>query len=60
MKRRRAKQETESRGWRPWRRNRDDRRRENPTHHPDVEPPHDQPWVPRSSFTDGVRRSPRS
>jgi hypothetical protein len=26
---------------------------------PDLEPTHDQPWVPRSAFTDRLRRSPR-
>ena len=25
----------------------------------DLEPAHDQPWVPRSAFADRVRRSPR-
>ncbi len=25
----------------------------------DVEPAHDQPWVPRNGLTDRVRRSPR-
>jgi hypothetical protein len=27
--------------------------------HPDLEPQHDQPWVPTNGLTDGVRRSPR-
>jgi len=31
-----------------------------PTHHADIEPAHDQPWVPRSAFADRVRRSPRN
>jgi hypothetical protein len=43
--------------WR--RRRRADPRQENPTHHPDLEPAHDQPWVPRSALTDRLRRSPR-
>ena len=36
-----------------------DPRQENPTHHPDLEPAHDQPWVPRSALTDRLRRSAR-
>ena len=26
---------------------------------PDLEPAHDQPWIPTSGLTDKVRRSPR-
>lgn len=26
---------------------------------PDLEPSHDQPWVPTSGLTDRIRRSPR-
>jgi hypothetical protein len=26
---------------------------------PDLEPPHDQPWVPTNQLADRVRRSPR-
>jgi hypothetical protein len=26
---------------------------------PDLEPAHDQPWVPTSGLTDRIRRSPR-
>jgi hypothetical protein len=39
-----------------WRRS---TRNEAPTHQPDLEPAHDQPWVPRSALTDRLRRSPR-
>jgi len=41
---------------RGWDRRQD--QRVDPTHQPDLEPAHDQPWVPRSSFTARVRRSP--
>jgi hypothetical protein len=34
-------------------------RRQDPTRQPDPEPVHDQPWIPRSAFTDRLRRSPR-
>jgi hypothetical protein len=34
-------------------------RRAPPTHQPDLEPAHDQPWVPTSGLTDRLRRSPR-
>lgn len=30
-----------------------------PTQQPDLEPAHDQPWVPTSGLTDRLRRSPR-
>ncbi|MEX2032908.1 MAG: phosphoribosyltransferase family protein, partial [Dehalococcoidia bacterium] len=30
-----------------------------PTRHPDLEPPHDQSWVPRDGLSDRLRRSPR-
>ena len=33
--------------------------REEPTHHPDLEPQHDQPWIPTNQLDDRVRRSPR-
>ncbi len=35
------------------------RRPENPTPRPDLEPAHDQPWVPRSGLIDRLRRSAR-
>lgn len=56
MKLRRKKGEADGR-WR--RRLRDDPRQENPTHTPDLEPVHDQPWVPRSGLIDRLRRSAR-
>jgi hypothetical protein len=57
MKLRRTK--TDARGLlRRFRRERDTR--QEPTHQEDTEPAHDQPWVPRSAFTDRVRRSPRN
>ncbi len=34
-------------------------RRVDPTHHPDLEPQHDQPWIPTSGLIDRIRRSPR-
>ena len=34
--------------------------RREPTHQPDLEPAHDQPWVPTSGLTDRLRRSPAS
>jgi hypothetical protein len=34
-------------------------RRQDPTHRPDLEPAHDQPWVPTNALTDRIRRSPR-
>jgi hypothetical protein len=36
-----------------------DPRLTHPAHHEDTEPPHDQPWVPRSALADRIRRSPR-
>ena len=33
--------------------------RREPTHQPDLEPAHDQPWVPRSGLTHRLCRSPR-
>ena len=30
-----------------------------PARQPDLEPAHDQPWVPTDGLTDRVRRSPR-
>ena len=47
--------EARSRRW--W--NRRGRRHEDPTRQQDVEPAHDQPWVPTSGLTDKIRRSPR-
>ena len=40
-----------------WRRR--GRRHEDPTRQVELEPAHDQPWVPRSGLTDKTRRSPR-
>lgn len=31
-----------------------------PPARPDLEPPHDRPWVARSAFTRRIRRNPRS
>jgi hypothetical protein len=36
-----------------------DERKQDPTHHADLEPQHDQPWVPTNQLADRVRRSPR-
>jgi len=44
---------------RPWRRRGAELRKEDPTKHADLEPQHDQPWVPRSGLSDRIRRSPR-
>ena len=53
-----------SKGWRLREAFRGRRRRrpglEEPTHQPDLEPAHDQPWVPKNSLTDRLRRNPRS
>ena len=34
--------------------------RQEPTHQEDIEPAHDQPWVPRNALADRIRRSPRN
>lgn len=42
-----------------WRRRRAESRKQDPTHRSDLEPQHDQPWIPRSGLADRLRRSPR-
>jgi hypothetical protein len=42
-------------GRRRWRRG----ARQTPPHQPDLEPAHDQPWIPTNGLTDRLRRSPR-
>lgn len=54
MRRRRNAAGAEQRWWSFRRRGRDQRVQEL-----DTEPPHDQPWIPRSALTDRLRRSPR-
>jgi hypothetical protein len=50
------KNEPDGRERRRWRRFGVRRRK---VEQPDLEPAHDQPWVPTSGLTDRVRRSPR-
>jgi len=38
---------------------REEERKQDPTHHADLEPQHDQPWIPTNQLADRVRRSPR-
>ncbi|MGZ4753877.1 MAG: hypothetical protein ACXWA9_03170 [Acidimicrobiia bacterium] len=45
--------EQQRRRWRGW------GRRRPVVSEPDLEPTHDQPWVPTSGLTDRIRRSPR-
>jgi hypothetical protein len=33
--------------------------KQDPTHKPDLEPMHDEPWIPDNALADRVRRSPR-
>jgi len=51
---------TDRRGWLRRRRLRDADARQDPAHHAEIPPAHDQPWVPRSALADRVRRSPRN
>jgi hypothetical protein len=58
MKRRHDERErSTARSHRWWHRR--GRRHEDPMRQQDVEPAHDQPWVPTSGLADKVRRSPR-